>query len=252
MSFKSEFSCVQVQEALQTLRTTEFRKEDGTPHELFFHDGLSISELSQLEQRLGTALPADYRSLLLECSGIDGLPIELDFAPESPFDWASDVFPFGVPFAADGMGNFWIVDCVSPPEAEAVIFFDCHDPPITLYQGRGMAGFLLDLIPLAQQEDSKIDAVHEDEIFNVWGTHPNVLTRAEAYASGDRELKLFAEDLPDDFEVIDLRDPPVGMGYAWGRYGPDPRLERHGMKRIFAVAPSTKKPGFFARLFQRR
>ncbi|HWD38503.1 MAG TPA: SMI1/KNR4 family protein, partial [Fimbriimonas sp.] len=89
----------------------------------------------------GAPLPADYRDLLEQCSAIDGLSIEVDFTGEA-FDFGfEEAFPYKVTFAGDGIGNFWIAD-VAEPSADSPIFFACHDPPIVLFQCRGVETFL--------------------------------------------------------------------------------------------------------------
>jgi hypothetical protein len=94
---------------------------------------------------------------------------------------------------------------------------------------------------------SAVDDVHEDRLFNVWRENPGRLDHAAALA-GDEPMRAFAAELDDRFTFIDLRSPPVGMGFSWGRYGPRTDVRRHGHERLFAYAPPEKKPGLFRRL----
>ena len=65
----------------------------------------------------------------------------------------------------------------------------------------------------------------------------------------DERLSAFAAELDDRFTFVDLRSPPVDMGFSWGRYGPRTDVRRHGHEALFAYAPPAKGPGLLARLF---
>jgi hypothetical protein len=95
---------------------------------------------------------------------------------------------------------------------------------------------------------SAVDDVHEDLLFNVWRDNPGTLDRSAALA-GDERMSTFAAELDDRFTFVDLRSPPVGMGFSWGRYGPRTDVRRHGDERLFAYAPPEKRPGLLRRLF---
>ncbi len=238
-----------VLDALDRLRSNPWIGEGGDPKSVVFHPGLKESEVDAFEARLGVPLPLDYRRLLLVCREIEGLAVELDFTSASLFYGNEGLVSHGVPFAHDGFGNHWVVDCLAHPEERAAIFYDCHDAPVFLYQGNGMAEFLLDLIILETEEGrSTNDAVHEDRLFDVWGENPGTIARAEALASPDTSIRAFAEGLDDAFLLVDLRAVPVGMGFSWGRFGPETRLRRYREERLFAYAPPLRKPGLLSRL----
>jgi hypothetical protein len=88
----------------------------------------------------------------------------------------------------------------------------------------------------------------EDRLFNVWRTDPGELDRETALARDD-ELRAFADGLDDRFAFVDLREPEIGMGFSWGRYGPRTEVRRDGYRRIFAYARPEKQPGLLRRLF---
>ncbi len=66
------------------------------------------------------------------------------------------------------------------------------------------------------------------------------MTYEKAIQSGDPDLIDFANSSGDKYLFIDLRDPKIGDGFSWGRYGPKTENKRFGDKRIFAykVTPS--------------
>jgi len=87
-----------------------------------------------------------------------------------------------------------------------------------------------------------------DRLFDVWRNNPGTIERSAALAVDER-LSAFAAELDDRFTFVDLRSPPVGMGFSWGRYGPRTDVRRHGHEALFAYAPPAKGPGLLARLF---
>ena len=97
---------------------------------------------------------------------------------------------------------------------------------------------------------SLIGDVHDDRLFAVWRKNPGVIPHADAVTSPDPDLRAFATGLDPAFEVIDLRGVPIGMGFAWGRYGPRTDVRRFGSQPIFAYR-RPEKTSLLGRLFGR-
>jgi len=240
-------------ETLTWARTVTFLDEKGQPMNVRFQPGLSEAQIREIEQGIGAPLPSDYRELLSLCAGIDGGILEVDFTGKDMQFWPDEVAPHALGFADDGCGNGWYVDCRVDGEECSQIYFGCHDPAVILFQCKGMDVFLTELVHLHRPEErSVLEDVREDGLFSVWTDNPGAWTREEALASSDTELRTFAQSLPAGAMVIDIRDVPIGMGFSWGRFGPDTLLFRLGKERVFAVAPPARKGGFLSRLFSRR
>ena len=110
---------------------------------------------------------------------------------------------------------------------------------MVLYQGPSIGHFLHEAFRmLVPPHASLVDDVHEDRLFRVYRENPGVIEREDALRSDDEALAAFAATLDDDFQIIDLRDVPIGMGFSWGRYGPRTELRRHGHELLFAYAPA--------------
>jgi hypothetical protein len=140
-----------------------------------------------------------------------------------------ELFPHGFPVAADGFGNFWVADLSAASTAIGPIYYACHDPPIVAYQSATLGQFLEDLFKLnLPPHESPIDDVHERESVEIWKRGPGVLGLEAARASADPVLASFARGLPEGFSVSDLRAAKIGDGFAWGRFGPETRIVRHG------------------------
>ena len=127
------------------------------------------------------------------------------------------------------------------------MFFTCHDPPVVLYQSPNLAHFLREAFRmLTPPHEGLVDDVHEDRLFNVWGTDHGILTHAQALA-GDATLSQFAARFDEGHTFADLRDPQVGEGFAWGRHGPRTIVVRHEDVLLFAIAKPEKQAGWLRR-----
>jgi cell wall assembly regulator SMI1 len=213
---------------------------------------LSQGDIDDLEAEAGAPLPGELRAVLEHTAGIDGTDLDaIDFTGRDMSFEDRDVFPLGHPIAADGFGNFWVLDLTPEETVTAAVFFACHDPPVVLYQSPDLGHFLEETFRMqAPAETSLLDDVHEDRLFNVWRTNPGTIDHAAALA-GDAELSAFAAELDERFTFVDLRSPEIGMGFSWGRHGPRTEVRRHGFERLFAYAPPEKQPGLLSRLFGR-
>jgi cell wall assembly regulator SMI1 len=238
-------------EEIERARAAGLVSRKGKPVELTLEPPLSEPEIDELGEEVGMALPRDLRRLLAFTAGIDGALHEIDFTGRTFDVELSEVFPSGLPIAHDGAGNHWVLD-LRPVDADAAhVFFACHDAPVILYQGSNLAHFLHETFRRSiPPHASLVDDVHDDRLFNVWGTNPAEIDRETALA-GDPELSGFAAGLDDTFVFADLREPEIGMGFSWGRFGPRTKIRRLGFERVFAYGPPEEKPkqGLLRRLF---
>ena len=225
--------------------------EDGRAVTLVLEPGLAAEEIDAIQAALGCPLPAELRALLAHTAGIDGALEQIDFTGRSLGGQLDEAFPAGLPIAHDGFGNFWVAD-LDPGERDvARVFFACHDPPVLLYQSPSVGHFLHETFRMyVPPHDSLVDDVHEDRVFEVGRRAPQVIAQADALQGPDAALAAFAATLDGDFELVDLRDPPIGMGLSWGRYGPRTELRRHGHERLFAYRRPPRRER--RRLFSRR
>lgn len=237
---------------LQIIREAEARTlttEDGERIELEFLPPLSKAEIDEFAAQLPCPLPGEMLELLGHCRGFYGTIEQVDFTGRDLMFEFPAVFPFGVPIAADGFGNFWVVDLNPDSIAWGPIWFACHDPPVVLYQAESVERFLVELFRMfTPPYRSEVDDVHEDRLADVWRTNPGVLSREECLKSGDAGLSQFAGRLDDSYQIIDLQAARPGDGFSWGRYGPKTTIQRHGFLAVFAYQ---KRAGLFTRIFGR-
>ena len=221
--------------------------DDGRAVTLELLPGLSRTELDDLARQVPCRIPPDIEELLGVCRGFYGTVERVDFTGWDLMFEFEPAFPNGLPIAADGYGNFWVVDLHPHSVQWGPIYFACHDAPVILYQADSLERFLQELFRMFEPpHQSLVDDVHEDRLAQVWRTNPGVLTYERCLRSDDPILSAFARELDDGFQVIDLRRAKPGDGFSWGRYGPNTLVRRFGTHPVFAC----KKPkGFIARLF---
>jgi hypothetical protein len=219
------------------------RDEDGHPVRLDLRPPPDPGEVSGLRSRyaaLGAALPDELVRLLELTSGADEL-LDLDLTGDRHSIELAELLPAGHPVAADGFGNFWLLDLTPDTVETAPVFFACHDAPVLLYQAASLGDFLDQALgALEPGRDTTIDDVHEDRLFQVGRRAPQSMPWRAAMTSDDHALRDFAASLDETWTVVDLRRREIGMGVAWGAHGPRTRLARHGWERIFGYAPPTK------------
>lgn len=225
--------------ALDVLREASGRQmvsEDGEPVRLEIFAPLSKSKIDEFERGLPCPIPPDIRDLLGFCRGFEGGAADfVDFTGARCNFAHEEVFPNGLPFAADGFGNFWVIDLTLESETWGPVYFACHDAPVILYQGPDLAHFLTELLKLsAPPHRSLVNDVHADRLYRVWRENPGVRSHAECLASGDPVLSAFARELEPPFQIIDMRNADIGFGFSWGRYGPRTVIRRLGTLPVFA------------------
>ncbi len=213
--------------------------EDGHVVTLGLLPGLSRTELQDFADQVPCRIPPEMAELLGACRGFYGTVDQVDFTGRGLMFEFEQAFPYGLPIAADGYGNFWIVDLHPDGARWGPIYFAGHDAPVILYQADSLEQFLGELFRMFEPpHQSLIADVHEDRLANVWQTNPGVLSYEQCLLSEDPILSAFARQLENGFHISDLRRAKPGCGFSWGRYGPKTQIKRFGTHAVFAY----KKP----------
>jgi hypothetical protein len=190
--------------------------------------------MDEIAAAVGCPLPRELRELLERDERVEGAGVEVDLTGREMNYEDRDLFPCGHPIAADGAGNFWVVDVTPAAIDVAPVFYASHDPPMIVFASDDLAGFLEQVRAGDAEPALELSAG---------------VDRAGALAAGG-ELAVFAQELDDRFVFFDLRNPSRGEGFEWGRFGPRTEVRRHGYERLFALAPPERKPGRLSRLFR--
>jgi SMI1 / KNR4 family (SUKH-1) len=214
--------------------------EDGKVVALELLPSLSQTELSDFARQAPCRIPPEIVELLSANRGFYGTVEQVDFTGRDLMFEFEAAFPFGLPIAADGYGNFWVVDLHPHTAKWGPIYFACHDAPMILYQADSLEQFLSELFRMFEPpHQSLVDDVHEDRIAHVWQTNPGVLSYEECLQSNDPILSA---------QIIDLRRAKPGDGFSWGRYGSRTLLKHFGTHAVFAYQ---KRKSLVSRFFGR-
>jgi len=188
--------------------------EDGSLVTLELLPGLSDAELQDFADRAPCRVPPEITELLGACSGLCGTLEQVEFTGRDLMFAFEVVFPYGLPIAADGYGNFWVVDLLPSTTTWGPIYFACHDAPVILYQADSLEQFLIELFRMFEPpQRSLIHDVHEDRLACVWRTNPGVLSYEQCLRSEDQVLSAFARELDESFQIMDLRRARPGDGF---------------------------------------
>lgn len=236
-------------EILRDAKSRPLVSEDGEPVRMELFAGLEDRDIDRFAAGLPCPLPGEIRELLRFSRGFSGLAADpVDFTGGDHLFEMPEVFPHALPIAADGYGNYWVVDLFPDSESWGPIYFACHDPAVVLLQSPTLEHFLTELVRMETSPyRSLVDDVHEDRLFEVWRRNPGVREQVECLSSTDPVIAGFARELDDSFQLIDLRDAGIGFGFSWGRYGPRTVVRRYGALPVFAY----QKKGLLRRLLGR-
>lgn len=211
--------------------------------------GLTRTELKELEGRLPCRLPPHINDLLLMTRGLEPALEFMDFSGlllQGQFD-NKELFPYGLPVAADGLGNFWVVDLEPNSKDFGPVFYVCFNPKVVVWQAKTFEEFIAQLIAFASfEEGSAINLVYDNYAQHIWNENPNLIPPEKAMHPGDPDLGLFVQSLKKGYMFIDLRRARVGEGFSWGRWGAKTEIKRYNSLRLFAYR---KAPNFLGKLF---
>ena len=100
------------------------------------------------------------------------------------------------------------------------------------------------------ESENTLDYVRNAATTRIWRDDPWLVSVQDARLAHDGAVSKFAEQLPDNYRVADLRSRKVGSGFSWGKAGPRADIRRNGAELVFGV--EQKAPGFFSRILSRR
>jgi hypothetical protein len=220
-------------ELLGSLAGREWTDEDGDVRRLELLSPLAEPEIDALAAEWGMPVPQEARAVLRVASGMDESPLDwVDFSGSTEAGVPEELFPRGVPIAGDGYGNYWIVDPRPGADVFGPVFFVCHDPSVVVYQCEDVGTFIEGLLEMmAPPHTGPLDFVHEQAAMEIWNGREAGMPREAALASPDEVLQAFAEPLPPDAWIADMRSPRLGDGF---RVLDPAAFVRHSTERLFA------------------
>ncbi len=123
-------------ELLKQTKGTVFVYEDGIDDLFQLLPALTEPELELLEARMPCPIPPDISELLRFTNGfnVGGGIEEVGFSGLQGGFGMEEIFPHSIPLAADGFGNYWVLDLTSESRSWGPIFYACHDAPVIVYR----------------------------------------------------------------------------------------------------------------------
>ncbi len=165
-----------------------------------------------------------------------------------------DIMPTGISIAKDKPGNSWVVDLHGGSSQWGPIFYVCHDPPVVVYQCSTLQKFIDQVLAeLNSPWSNEVSKVANDHAYNIWGKNPGVMDQPDCLYSTDQDIKAFAQELEEDYRIIDMRRPKIGDGFSWGISGPETILRRYGYSMMFGYQyiPRDNRP-WWQKLFGKK
>jgi cell wall assembly regulator SMI1 len=232
--------------------TSNISKEilENAPEHVTLMPGLSGQEMAEFQKRLPGPLPDDIRELLRYSAGFHHPSIgTVHFTGISDSQFTT-ALPFAVPLLTDGSGNFWVIDVNNKNGAWGPVFFVSHDPPVVVVQAPDLETFLSQVLDTGRSNpNNALSYVRKVSAARVWKDDPWLISVPDARAAKDPLVSNFAEQLPENFRLADLRSKEVGSGFSWGLAGPNTELRRDGTELLFGV--EQKAPSFLKRVLTR-
>ncbi len=210
--------------------------------------GLSRSEMQQLQDHVPCQIPAKIMDLLSLTRGLEPAFDSIDFSGLSLKDSfeMKGLFPYGLPVAGDGLGNFWVLDLSPQSKVWGPVFYVCQNPAVAVCQARSLEEFITQVVSFASlEEGSMINHVYDICAAQIWADNPSVVKPENLMHPGDPDLGLFVQSLKKGYLFVDLRRARVGDGISWGRFGAKTELIRNGNQCLFAYR---KSPNFIQKL----
>ncbi len=224
---------------------------EGTETKLELLPGLSASDIEKLEKSLPAPLPEEIRELLQFSAGFSMGGEEVDFTLYG--DWGYDfLLPHVVILRGDGCGNSWVVEVDWNTGEWRHVWFECHDPPVLVYECETLSEFIEGVLDLHRFE--KCAAGHRsilcdtfDRCMAVWKDRRGLPKAKELADTSDPVLQKFLASIDENSRVADLRELRRGGGFDWSPLNAGRRkVKREDTLPLFGIEPPR---GFFGRLF---
>lgn len=235
-------------EIIKRLKKSTFKDEDGEEYQLEFQDGLTDSEIEDLKEQFpNRKIDEELIEILKETKGWDGYGPEMIYFDSIGEFGFSELSPNSLTLGHDGFGNQWILD-LDKNGNPGKVFFACHDPAVFVIHSQNLNEYLQHLLELYNSpEKCHLNEIHHETVMKIW-EHDKLCTSKPKFEQDNPKFKEFLAKFDGaEWTIADLRNGQNKDGFAWGKLGPDPLIERHPTELVWSI--KHKKKGFFSRLF---
>ncbi|MFD2970031.1 SMI1/KNR4 family protein [Sphingobacterium bambusae] len=235
-------------EIIDTLKKTTFLDEDGESYTLDFHDQLSDLEIENLRASFPNKhIATEILEILQVTRGWDSpifSMVYFDSIDEFGF-W--ELSPNSITLGHDGFGNYWVLD-IDSDGSLGKVFFACHDPAVFIVHSQNINEYLQHLLDFHQNPgDNYIENFQINTVTTVWEQQNGFLSKVDFMEQQPDYSEFLSTFVGDDWTIADLSQGQNGMGFAWGKFGPNQLAQRHPTELIWVL--KNRKKGFFSRLF---
>ncbi|TDS17319.1 SMI1/KNR4 family protein [Sphingobacterium paludis] len=235
-------------EIINTLKTNSFIDEDGESYTLDFLDPLSEAEIRELRESFpGKHIADELLEILQVTRGWDSAAFNMvyfDSIDEFGF-W--ELSPNSVTLGHDGFGNYWVLDIDSRGNLGKV-FFACHDPAVFMVHSQDLHEYLEHLLNFHENPGKNyINDFQINTVSEVWQHNGSCVPKTD-FLKNKPEFEAFLSEFEgDEWTIADLTAGENGVGFAWGKFGPNQLVQRHPDELLWVL--KNRKKGFLARLF---
>ncbi|MGX5820238.1 SMI1/KNR4 family protein [Chitinophaga lutea] len=231
-------------EQLKLMLNEKYQTNKKEEYTIELMPGLPDEEIDAIARQLRTShIPDEIRELLQFSSGFLFYGLDaITFDGTIEFEHRS-LIPKPIHIAGDGYGNSWVLD-VAQDGTWGPVFYVSMDPAVLVKQAENLTEFLQQLHEFGKEtRKSSIGMVQEIVVNDIWNREDGLVSRDEAIDNGDEAMAIFVGQLPYNVYIGDLRNKPIGTGFAWGKFGGDPRsVIRNREGHIWAVEKRAQRP----------
>ncbi len=234
-----------IKQKLESISSNQYKDEDGETYKVELFEGMTENEIEEYRNILpGKIIPSEIEELLRFSKGFEFYGLEeVRFDSYGDFGF-EEMFPYSVPLAGDGFGNFWLLDINSKGDWNSV-YYVCHDPAVVVKHSENLKDFIEHVDEFGKKaSESNLDIIHEKVVMDIWGEKNGIMENNEK----DYDFKNGQIALPDNYLVADLTDKPIKTGFSWGKSGPKTKIIRPSDEPIWIVEKKVKQ-GFLGKLF---
>ncbi|MEJ2201324.1 MAG: SMI1/KNR4 family protein [Desulfuromonadaceae bacterium] len=211
--------------------------EDGEPYDSKLLPGMTPSEISDLENKLGFELPNQTKELLLFAKGIEEGPMELTEFIGSPTEYLYIIDPKKtyLQVSTDGFGNIWFYDFDSSSSDLGPIYYYQHEGPMVFYQSKNIIEFMEESLRfMTPPYESLIDDVHEFRIKPINELNKDLIPAVQARNHSDKIIREYAAGFSEQVLFYDFRNAKAGDGFDMARMK---GVDRHPDFPIYVLEP---------------
>lgn|GEM_PF-4184289 len=242
-------------DALIDLNGAVIQRELEITEEVELLPPLTEPEVKAIEKMLDTTCAAHIRDMLLFSRGL-GCGVfgkSLDFSQVVNDASVVRVSDRGLCLSPFEANERFYIDVTTDLSSWDKVFFICREPAVMILQSESLPDFLFNFVRQEIYPDQQIllTAEHTD-VQKVLSTKHHILTQPEAASHQDVLISTFAEELEEDWSIIDLRYMAIGEGLPLELFGKHTECRRCGEQYIFALRENPNPPSFMKRLFGKK